>query len=198
MANEFRFEDHPDTTKFKKVEDEAISALAAEYGIEFLSDYLTFLKAHNGVNFDGLSTAAPLAPGIETFDEIRYLFGVDTGFEYNDLRVYFGIDGFWTNPLLRAFAYPVGEGPGGDPIVQIFKGSAKGKIYFVDHEVLPFDGELEDAGIDLENPDEVLAFMVDVQGCFNEVAKSFSDLVNKLVVYDEDGRTQIGIRRPLA
>jgi hypothetical protein len=81
---------------------------------------------------------------------------------------------------------------------QIFKGSAKGKVYFVDHEVLPYGDELAAAGIDLEDPDEVLAFMVDVQGCFNEVAKSFSDLVNKLVVYDEDGRTQIGIRRPLA
>jgi len=53
MANEFRFEDHPDTTKFKKVEHEAISALAAEHGLEFSTDYLTFLKAHNGVNSTG-------------------------------------------------------------------------------------------------------------------------------------------------
>ena len=63
---------------------------------------------------------------------------------------------------------------------------------------MPFDAELEDEGIDVASPDQVLAFMIEVQGCFIEVAKSFSDLVNKLVVYDEDGRTQIGIRRPLS
>jgi hypothetical protein len=80
MANEFRFEDHPDAIRFKPVTDEAINSLAVQYGLEFSADYLAFLKAHNGVNFDLLGKAAPLAPGIETFDSIRYLFGVDTGF----------------------------------------------------------------------------------------------------------------------
>jgi SMI1 / KNR4 family (SUKH-1) len=197
MANEFRFEDHPDAVKFTPVTDEAIRELAAQYGLEFSREYLAFLKAHNGVNSDRLSKAAPLAPGIETFDSIGYLYGVDTGFQYNDLRAYLTIPGVWDNPF-RAFAYPVGEGAGGDPIIQIFKGSNKGKVYFVDHEVFPDVSELEDEGIDVENPDAALAFMIDVQGCFIEVAKSFSQFVDKLVVYDEDGRTQIGIRRPLS
>jgi hypothetical protein len=197
MANAFRFEDHPDATKFTPVTDEAISALAAQYGLEFSAEYLAFLKAHNGINFDRLNKAAPLAPGIETFDSIRYLFGVDTGFQYNDLRAYLAMPSLWDNSF-RAFAYPVGEGPGGDPIIQIFRGNAKGKLYFVDHEVFPDADELADRGIDVASPDEALAFMIDVQGCFIEVAKSFSDFVNKLVVYDHDCRTQISIRRPLA
>jgi hypothetical protein len=197
MANEFRFEDHPNAIKFTPVTDVAIGEFAAQYGLEFSAEYLAFLKAHNGVNFDRLSKAAPLAPGIETFDSISYLFGVDTGFQYNDLRAYLEIPGVWDNPF-RAFAYPIGEGPGGDPIIQIFKGKAKGKVYFVDHEVFPDADELADQGIDVANPDQALAFMIDVQGCFIEVAKSFSDFVNKLVVYDDDGRTQISIRRPLA
>src|SRR4051812_12598932 len=121
MANEFRFEDHPDAMKFTPVTDAAVGALAAQYGLEFSADYLAFLKAHNGVDFDQLSTAAPLAAGTETFDSVRYLFGVDTGFEYNDLRKYLATPGVWDGPF-RAFAYPVAEGPGGDPIVQIFKG----------------------------------------------------------------------------
>jgi hypothetical protein len=197
MANEFRFEDHPDAMKFTAVTDEAIGALAAQYGLEFSDEYLAFLKAHNGFYFDPLHKAAPLAPGIKTFDFIRYLFGADTGFEYNDLRVYLAKPGVWDNPF-RAFAYPVAEGRGGDPIVQIFKGNAKGKIYFVDHEVFPDADELEGEGIDVANPDQALAFMVDVQGCFIEVAKSFSDFVNKLVVYDDDGCINVSIRRPLA
>jgi hypothetical protein len=197
MANEFRFEDHPDATRFKPVTDEAIGELAAQYGLEFSGEYLAFLKAHNGVDFDRLSEAAPLAPDIETFDSIRYLYGVDTGFQYNDLRAYLAIPGVWDNPFC-ALAYPVGEGPGGDPIIQIYKGNSKGKIYFVDHEVFPDASELENEGIDVRNPDLALAFMIDVQGCFIEVAKSFSDFIKKLVVYDMDGRTQISIRRPLS
>jgi hypothetical protein len=197
MANEFRFEDHPGTMKFKPVADAAIGELAAQYGLEFSDQYLAFLKAHNGFNFDRLIKAAPLAPGIETFDFVRYLFGVDTGFEYNNLRPYLAMPGVWDDPL-RAFAYPVAEGPGGDPIVQIFKGKARGKIYFVDHEVFPDAEELEAEGIDASSPDRALSFLIDVQGCFIEVARSFSDFINKLVVYDDDGGVHVSIRRPLA
>jgi SMI1 / KNR4 family (SUKH-1) len=197
MANEFRFEDHSGARKFTPVTDAAIAALAAQYGLEFSDDYLAFLKAHNGYCFDGLSEAAPLAPGTETFDYVRYLFGIDTGFQYNDLREYLAAPGSWTDPF-RAFSYPIGEGRGGDPIIQIFKGSAKGKIYFVDHEVIPEIEELADNGVDLTSADQVLKYMIDVQGCFIEIAKSFSGLIGKLVVYDDDGRTQVSIRRPLA
>jgi hypothetical protein len=196
MANEFRFEDHPNARKFTAVTDAAIGEFAAQYGLEFSDQYRAFLKTHNGYYFDRLSKAAPLAPGIETFEYIRYLFGVDTGFQHNDLRAYLSTPGVWENPW-RAFAYPVAEGPGGDLIVEIYKGKARGKIYFVDHEVFPHADELADEGIDAENPDEVLGFMVDVQGCFCEVATSFSEFLNKLVAYDDDGRTQIRIRRPL-
>jgi hypothetical protein len=177
--------------------DEAISELAAQYGFEFSDEYLAFLKAHNGFNFDRLNTAAPLAPGIETFDYIRYLFGVDTGFEYNDLRAYLARPGVWDNPF-RAFAYPVAAVRGGDPIIQIFKGKAKGKVYFVDHEVFPDAGDLEEEGIDATSPDRALPFLIDVRGCFVEVAKSFSGFINKLVVYDDDGGINVSIRRPLA
>jgi hypothetical protein len=105
--------------------------------------------------------------------------------------------GVWDDPF-RAFAYPVAEGPGGDPIVQIFKGKAKGKIYFVDHEVFPDAEELEAEGIGPSSPDRALSFLIDVQGCFIEVARSFSDFVNKLVVYDDDGGVHVSIKRPLA
>ena len=113
MANEFRFEDHPDPIKSTPVTDEAISDLASQYGLEFSDEYRAFLKAHNGFKFDRLNDVGPLAPGVETFDYIRYLFGIDTGFEYNDLRAYLAIPGVWEHPF-SAFAYPVADGPGGD------------------------------------------------------------------------------------
>lgn len=196
MTNEFRFEDHPGV-QFKPVGDAAIGDLAARHGLEFSDQYLAFLKDHNGFDFDRLNKAAPLGSGIETFDSIRYLFGIDTGFEYNDLRVYLSLPGVWEHPF-RSFSYPVAEGPGGDPIVQIFKGKAKGKIYFVDHEVFPDAGELEQEGIDAASPDRALSFLTDVQGCFIEIARSFSDFIAKLVVYDDDGSINVSIRRPLA
>lgn len=86
MANEFRFEDHPDAAKFRPIADAEINDFAAKLGLEFSDEYLAFLKRHNGFDFDRLNEAAPLGPGMETFDDIGYLFGIDTGFEYNDLR----------------------------------------------------------------------------------------------------------------
>jgi hypothetical protein len=199
MANEFRFEDYPDEMKFTPVTDKAIAALVTQYGLEFSADYLSFLKAHNGFYFDPIKAARPLAPDIETFDFIRYLFGVDTGLEYNDLRIYLAMPGLWDKPF-RAFAYPVADSRGGDPIVQVYKGRAKGRIYFVDHEVFPDAGEVEDDGIDLDSmsADETLAYLIDVRGCLIEVARSFSDFLGKLVVYDDDGSVNVSIRGPLA
>ncbi len=197
MANEFRFEDYPDAMTFKPVMDKAIAAFAAEQGIEFSSDYTAFLKAHNGFYFDLDLTASPLADGVETFDSVRYLRGLDTGFEYNDLRVFLADADLW-DKAFRAFCYPVAESHGGDPIVEIYKGKAKGKIYFVDHEVIPDISELADAGVNLENADDVLAYMIDRQGCFIEVATSFSNFIGKLVAYDDDGSINVSIRRPLA
>jgi hypothetical protein len=199
MANEFRFGDYLDEMKFKPVTTEALRVFAAQYGLEFSADYLAFLKAHNGFYFDRMASASPLAPGIETFDFIRYLFGVDTGHEYNDLRIYLAMPGHWDKPF-RAFAYPVADSRGGDPIVQVYKGRAKGRIYFVDHEVFPDAGEVEDDGIDLDSmsADETLAYLIDVRGCLIEVARSFSDFLGKLVVYDDDGSINVSIRRPLA
>jgi hypothetical protein len=199
MANEFRFEDYPDEMRFAPVTDQAVRALATQYGLEFSADYRSFLKAHNGFYFDPIKAARPLAPGIETFDFIRYLFGVDTGLEYNDLRIYLAVPGLWDKPF-RAFAYPVADSRGGDPIVQVYKGRAKGRVYFVDHEVFPDAGEVEDDGIDLDSmsADETLAYLIDVRGCLIEVARSFSDFLGKLVVYDDDGSINVSIRRPLA
>lgn len=196
VANEFRFEDYPDAMTFNRVSDETIAAFAAEQGIALSSDYTAFLKSQNGFYFD-LDEALPLAPGIETFDQLRYLWGVDTGFEYNDMRVFLAKAGLW-DKAFRAFCYPVAESPGGDPIVEIFKGKAKGKIYFVDHEVLPEIDELVDAEVDVDNADDVLAYLIDVQGCFIEVATSFSSFLGKLVVYDSGGNVNVSIRRPLA
>jgi hypothetical protein len=199
MANEFRFQDYPDEKKFKPAKDAAIAGLAAQHGLEFSADYRAFLKAHNGFYLDRLKTAAPLGPGIETFDFVRYLFGIDTGHEYNDLRIYFAGPRLWDKPY-RAFAYPVADSRGGDPIVQVFKGSAKGRIYFVDHEVFPDADDLEDDGVDLGgmSAEETLAYLIDVRGCLIEVARSFSDFLGKLVVYDDNGRINVSIRRPLA
>jgi hypothetical protein len=196
MANEFRFEDYPDARKFKPVTDETIAAFTSQYGIEFSADYIAFLKAHNGFCFDELKGVRPLA--IETYDSIdslRYLFGIDTGFEHNDLRVFLANMYFWDKAFC-AFAYPIGEGPGGDPIVQVFKGKAKGKVYFVDHEVIPYADDMKHDGVDIEtmSADQALAYVSDKRGCFNEIAGSFSDFLGKLVAYDHDGRIRVDIR----
>jgi hypothetical protein len=196
VANEFRFEDYPDAMTFKPVTDQAIAAFAAEQGIAFSSDYIAFLKAHNGFYFD-LNRALPLAEGVERFDYVNYLRGIDTGFEYNDMRVFLANAGLW-NKAFRAFCYPVAESRGGDPIVEIFRGKAKGRIYFVDDAVVPEIDELTEAGVDLNKADDVLAYMVQQQGCFIEVATSFTNFVDRLVVYDDNGRINVSIRCPLA
>jgi hypothetical protein len=197
MANEFRFKDYPNEMKFKPVPEEAIGSLAAQYGLEFSADYRAFLKSHNGFYFDRMTSAAPLAPGIETFDFIRYLFGIDTGHPYNDLRQYLALPGVWDQALC-AFACPVSDSRAGDPIVEIHKGIAKGRIFFVDHEVMPDVADLKAEGVDLAvmSADEALEHLVE-QGCFFQVARSFSDYLRKLVVYDDDGSINVSIRRPL-
>lgn len=196
MANEFRFEDYPDAMTFKPVTDMVIAAFAKQHGIVLSSDYTAFLKAQNGFYFD-IDKARRLAGGIKTFDFVRYLHGIDTGFEYNDMRVFLDTAGHW-DKAFRAFCYPVAEGRGGDPIVEVFKGNAKGKIYFVDQGVLPDISELEEAGVDLGDADAVLAHMIETEGCFIEVATSFSDLLAKLVVYDDNGSINVSIRYPLS
>jgi hypothetical protein len=196
MANEFKFEDYPDAMKFTPVTEQAIGALASQFGLEFSADYMAFLKAHNGFCFDGLKGVRPLAiEAYDTIDSLRYLFGIDTGFEYNDLRVFLSNMYFWDRAFC-AFAYPIGEGPGGDPIVQIFKGKAKGRIYFVDHEVIPNADDMKDDGVDIEtmSADSALAYLRDERGCFNEIAASFSDFLGKLVAYDNEGRISVDIR----
>jgi hypothetical protein len=197
MANEFRFQDYPNEMKFTPVTDAAIAALAKQHGLVFSADYLAFLKARNGFSFDGLTTAEPLAPNIETFDFMHYLFGIETGHQYNDLRVYLSMPGVWEKPFCD-FAYPVGEGRGGDPIVQIYRGNAAGRIYFVDHEVFPDHDDLKEDGVDLAamSADDALAYL-DEQGCFIAVAESFSEFLGKLVVYDDDGHINVSIRQPV-
>jgi hypothetical protein len=198
VANEFRFKDYPGEMKFTAVTDRAIADLSTQYGLVLQDDFRTFLKAYNGFYFDRLTRAEPLAPGIETFDFIRYLFGLDNGHEYNDLRCYLALPGVWDRALC-AFAYPVSDSRGGDPIVQVHQGKAKGKIYFVDHEVLPDVGDLKVEGIDLQtmSADAALDHMIE-EGCFIEVATSFANYLAKLTVYDDDGSINVSIRRPLA
>jgi hypothetical protein len=99
MANEFRFKDYPNEMKFTAVTDDAIGALATQYGLEFSSDYRAFLKSQNGFYFDRMTSAEPLAPGIETFDFVRHIFGIDTGNPYNDLRHYLALPGVWDQAL---------------------------------------------------------------------------------------------------
>jgi hypothetical protein len=198
VANEFRFKDYPNEMKFTPVTDQAIAEISKQYGLVFQEDFRAFLKAHNGFYFDRLTTAEPVASDVETFDYVRYLFGLDNGHEYNDLRIYLALPGVWDRAFC-AFAYPVSDSRGGDPIVQVYRGKARGKIYFVDHEVLPDVGDLKPEGIDLEtmSADEALEYLIDY-GCFLEVATSFTDYLAKLTVYERDGGVNVSIRRPLA
>ena len=198
MANEFRFKDYPNEMKFKPVTDDAIGSLSAQYGLEFSADYRAFLKSQNGFYFDRMTSADPLAPGIETFDFIRYLFGIDTGHEYNDLTALPGACPACGTRRCAPLPVRSATRRGGDPIVEIHKGIAKGRIFFVDHEVMPDVADLKSEGIDLAamDADEALDHLVE-QGCFFQVAKSFSDYLKKLVVYDDDGSINVSIRRPL-
>lgn len=54
MANEFRFEDHPNAAKFRPIGDAAISDFAAKHGREFSDEYLAFLNGHNGFDLGGV------------------------------------------------------------------------------------------------------------------------------------------------
>ena len=197
MANEFRFKDYPNEMKFKPVTDEAIGSLSAQYGLEFSADYRAFLKSYNGFYFDRMTSAYRLAPGIETFDFIRYLFGIDTGHEYNDLTALPG-----ACPACgtrRCAPSPVRQqlqrrrSHRRDP-----QGHRQGAYLFRRPRVMPDVADLKAEGIDLAamDADEALDHLVE-QGCFFQVAKSFSDYLKKLVVYDDDGNINVSIRRPL-
>jgi len=148
--------------------DDDIHNVEVMYNTQLNDDYKTFLKEHNGYNFQWwlhndlgehmkmvgakeLRKAAKLPSDKkdkEWIDEVNELFGVNTE-KYEDLIPSSGkpYNHFYDVAFGRFF-YPIGTDGGGNPMVQIAVGKNKGKLGMIDHEV--FYG-----GMDcLANPDE--------------------------------------------
>jgi len=169
--------------------------LSSTYEIDFCNDYLAFLNACNGFNFDEISIDGirSYPPDIGHAEQVRYLFGIGSGDAHTDMAIVLpGMTNYLGKKYLR-FCYPVGEGPGGDMFVQIHKGAERGHVMLVDHEVhITPDKFVETYGSDMDEYDVDGFVQWLCSFSFNRTADSFDEFLRQLVaVREEHGPTRV-------
>jgi hypothetical protein len=185
--NTFRFEDHPNARRFAPVDPARIEALSGRLGVVFCDDYLAFLARFNGYDFDSLTAAAPWAEEHHLIDYVRYLFGIGTGFEYNDLETELGKS--IVDPAYLRLLYPIGKGPGGNPIVQIHAGALRGEIMLIDDDVLMSPKQFEaryQKSLDSFPVDTLIPWLRDSLGAFVPVGGTLNAFLDGLLIGRED------------
>lgn len=132
--NVFRFEEHPEARVFPRTTPEAIAAMSRRLGIRVLTDWAAFLLEHNGYDFNTVTVGRPTHTPFKYAETALYMFGVGTGFEFNDIDQVLKDEG----TLERAYRHlltPIGMCAGGDLIAQITVGPQLGNIVMIDHNV---------------------------------------------------------------
>ncbi len=132
--NVFRFEEHPEARVFPRTTPEAIAAMSRRLGIRVLTDWAAFLLEHNGYDFNTVTVGRPTHAPFKYAETALYMFGVGTGFEFNDLDHVLKHE----TALERAYRQlltPIGMCAGGDLIAQITVGPQLGNIVMIDHNV---------------------------------------------------------------
>jgi hypothetical protein len=132
--NVFRFEEHPEARVFPRTTPEAIAAMSRRLRVRVLTDWAAFLLEHNGYDFNTVTVGRPTQAPFKYAETAMYMFGVGTGFEFND------IDEVLKNETTLERAYrqlltPIGMCAGGDLIAQITIGPHLGNIVMIDHNV---------------------------------------------------------------
>ena len=132
--NVFRFEEHPEARVFPRTTPEAIAAMSRRLGIRVLTDWAAFLLERNGYDFNTVTAGRPTHAPFKYAETALYMFGVGTGFEFNDLDEVLKDDTILDRPYRRLLT-PIGMCAGGDLIAQITAGPQLGNIVMIDHNV---------------------------------------------------------------
>jgi hypothetical protein len=132
--NVFRFEEHPEARVFPRTTPEAIAAMSRRLGIRVLTDWAAFLLERNGYDFNTVTAGRPTHAPFKYAETALYMFGVSTGFEFNDLDEVLKDDTILDRPYRRLLT-PIGMCAGGDLIAQITSGPQLGNIVMIDHNV---------------------------------------------------------------
>ena len=132
--NVFRFEEHPEARVFPKTTPEAIAMMSRRLGIRVLTDWALFLLEHNGYDFNTVTAGKPMHASYKYAETALYMFGVGTGFEFNDLDEVLKNGAALEDPYRRLLT-PVGMCAGGGLLAQIIAGPQSGSIVMIDHNV---------------------------------------------------------------
>ncbi len=164
-----------------------IEALEKRYGFTFCEDYLAFLRRYNGYNFDSLTAAPDWAIEYNLIDFLQYIFGIETGWQYNDLALEIarGI----IDPAYLRFVYPIGKGPGGNPVVQVHQGKLRGHVMLIDDDLQMSASEFEAAykrKLESYSADQIIPWLRDKQGAFVPIGDSLSAFLDDLLIGRED------------
>jgi hypothetical protein len=185
--NVFRFEEHPEAKTFDPIEHANVEALAQQLQVTFCSDYLAFLQRFNGYDFDSLTVAEPWAEKHHVIDYLQYVFGVETGYQYNDLAI--ELKKSIIDPAYLRFVYPIGKGPGGNPIVQVHQGRSRGAVMLIDDDVQLSAAQFEAAyqrKLESFKADDILPWLRDERGSFCPVGASLTEFLDGLLIGRED------------
>jgi len=132
--NVFRFEEHPEARAFPCTTPEAIAVTSRRHGIRVLTDWALFLLEHNGYDFNTVTVGRPTHAPFKFAETALYMFGVDTGFEFNDLDEVLKAGAALEDPYRRLLT-PVGMCAGGNLLAQITAGPQLGNVVMIDHNV---------------------------------------------------------------
>jgi len=188
--------------EIRLAEDDDINDVEVMYNSTLNEDYKSFLKEHNGYNFQwwlhsdlgehvkmvGDKELRKMAKmpidkeDKEWIDEVNELFGANTE-KYTDLIPSTGqpYDHFYDVAFGRFF-YPIGKDGGGNPMVQITSGKHKGKLAMIDHEV--YYGGLESL-ITMEDIEDLDVPFDDLATAEVDTVIDFCEEVGFLGIYDE-------------
>ena len=132
--NVFRFEEHPEARVFPQTTPEAIAMMSRRLGIRVLTDWALFLLEHNGYDFNTVTAGRPMRAPFRYAETALYMFGVGTGFEFNDLDEVLKNGAALEDPYRRLLT-PVGMCAGGGLLAQISAGPQSGNVVMIDHNV---------------------------------------------------------------
>jgi hypothetical protein len=195
--NAFRFEEHPEAHVFPRTTPEAISAMSRRHGIRVLTDWAAFLLERNGYDFNTVTVGKPLVAPYRYAETALYLFGVGTGFEFNDIDQVLSHETTLERPY-RQLLTPIGMCSSGDLLVQITAGPKLGGIAMIDHNVHLYFGpdafekttkrKLSDA-----DKGTVIDLMVN-HGLITPLAASLQAFFRLLIVEAESDGTVINVQ----
>jgi hypothetical protein len=195
--NVFRFEDHPEARVFPHTTPEAISAMSRRHGIRVLTDWALFLLEHNGYDFNTVTAGGPMHAPFKYVETALYMFGVGTGFEFNDLDEVLKNGAALEDPYRRLLT-PVGMCAGGSLLAQISAGPQSGNVVMIDHNVhvglAPQEFEAQ-ARRKLTDPDTgtVISLLIR-HGLLVPLADTLRGFFDRLIVETDDDGSVVNVQ----